>query len=167
MADVQHAMAPDPTNVIGFWHAGVTVRDLETSLRFYRDGLGLEVIHRGPTEGDFRWRIWALQAEDAEVAFLRVPGSDAIIELFEFGGVERHPASARPCDYGAGHFCLLVDDAEAAWQRLREHGFGARSDGPVTADSGPHRGIKVLYAVDPDGYNVELYQRRERGPRHD
>jgi lactoylglutathione lyase len=160
-------VSPDRTNVVGFWHAGVTVCDLERSLRFYRDGLGLEVIQQGLTEGDFRWQIWALEADDAKVAFLRIPGSTAIVELFEFVGIERHPASARPCDYGGGHFCLFVDDADAAWRRLCDHGFQARSDGPVTVDSGPHRGIKVLYAVDPDGYNVELYQRQAPAGRHD
>ena len=52
------------------------------------------------------------------VVFLSVPGSDAVVELFEFSGIERHGASARPMDYGAGHFCLFVDDAEAMLARL-------------------------------------------------
>ena len=67
------------------------------------------------------------------------------------------PASARPCDYGAGHFCLYVDDLDAIHGRLVEAGFSAR--GPVIhIDRGPRTGAKVVYTIDPDGYHVELYQ---------
>ena len=38
-------------SVTGFFHAGVTVSDMETALRFYRDGLGLEVLSDGPASG--------------------------------------------------------------------------------------------------------------------
>jgi lactoylglutathione lyase len=148
--------------VTGFWHAGVTVRNMDEALRFYRDTLGLEAEWSGETEGDYRWRVWGLEAEQVKVTFLRVPGSDARVELFEFVGVERHPASARPCDFGAGHFCMYVDDADAIWERLVANGYRSRSEGPVLAESGPRKGAKILYAIDPDGYHVELYEMAKR-----
>jgi catechol 2,3-dioxygenase-like lactoylglutathione lyase family enzyme len=148
--------------VTGFFHAGVTVRDMDEALRFYRDALGLEVASLGETGGDHARRIWNMEPGRVRVAFLRVPGSDALVELFEFDEVERHSASARPCDYGAGHFCLYCDDAEAVHRRLVAHGFRARSADVVTVAAGPHAGAKVFYAIDPDGYHVELYQRAPR-----
>ncbi len=146
-------------SVTGFFHAGVTVSDMSQALRFYRDVLGLEVISDGRTGGDDARRIWGMEPGAVRVVFLRVPRSDAVIELFDFRGVERHPASARPCDYGAGHFCLFTDDAEALHERAIEHGFRSRGGEVVRIDRGPHAGVKAVYLVDPDGYHVELYEK--------
>jgi len=85
-----------------------------------------------------------------------------VLELFEFVGLERHSASARPCDYGAGHFCLYVDDTAAVYDRIIGMGFTARSE-VVELTSGPHAGRKVVYLIDPDGYHVELYERPTPG----
>lgn len=146
-------------SITGFFHAGVTVSDMDAALRFYRDGLGLEVISDGETGGEHTHRIWAIAPDRVRVVFLRVPGSDAVIELFEFAGVERHPASARPCDYGAGHMCLFTDDADVLHARLVSLGYRSRGGEVVTIPKGPHKGAKAVYLVDPDGYHVELYQR--------
>jgi lactoylglutathione lyase len=145
--------------VTGFFHAGVTVSDMDAALRFYRDLLGLEIISDGETGGDHARRIWGMEPGTVRVVFLRVPGTDTVIELFEFQGIERHPASARPCDYGAGHFCLFTDDAEALHARAVERGFRSRGGEVVAIERGPHAGAKAVYLVDSDGYHVELYER--------
>lgn len=152
-------MTQDRGTVVGFFHAGVTVSDMEEALRFYRDGLGLELASLGVTGGRQASEIWGMRADEVAVAFLRVPGSEAMIELFEFKEMERHPASARPCDYGAGHFCLYVTDIASVHARLADAGFRARSDGPVEITAGPHAGARAIYTIDPDGYHVELYER--------
>lgn len=153
-----------PGRVTGFFHASVTVRDMETALRFYRDALGFDLISLGPTGGPEASQIWNFDVApgQAKVAFLRVPDSDVMVELFEFSGIEQHSASARPCDYGGGHFCVYVDDAAAVHKRAVTHGFSSRSGGPVTISRGPHAGAKAVYLIDPDGYHVELYQRPGR-----
>ena len=152
---------PGAGRVTGFWHAGVTVRDMDAALRFYRDALGLEVESVTPLDGGYAGPIVGLEIGGILAVFLKVPGSDARIELFEYRGIERHSASARPCDFGAGHFCLYVDDLEAVHDNLSALGFSAR--GPVIPISeGPRTGAKVVYAIDPDGYHVELYERPPR-----
>ncbi len=145
--------------ITGFFHAGVTVSDMEASLRFYRDGLGLEVTKQYMTGGPSAQRVWNLPVGPVEVAFLRVPGSDVVVELFEFTEIERHNASARPPDPGAGHFCLYTDDADGLHAKLTGMGFSSRSGAIVEMDGGPHAGTKVAYMIDPDGYHVEIYQR--------
>jgi catechol 2,3-dioxygenase-like lactoylglutathione lyase family enzyme len=146
-------------SITGFFHAGVTVSDMERALTFYRDLLGLDVVSDGMTGGDSARRIWNIEPGKVRVVFLRVPGSDSMVELFEFGDVEKHSASARPQDYGAGHFCLYTDDAEGLHARAVEAGFRSRGGEVVTIDRGPHSGVKAVYLVDPDGYHVELYQK--------
>jgi catechol 2,3-dioxygenase-like lactoylglutathione lyase family enzyme len=146
-------------SVTGFFHAGVTVSDMDVALRFYRDVLGLKVLSDGWTGGDGARRVWGFEPGKVRIVFLAVPGSDAVLELFDFGEVERHPASARPCDFGAGHMCLYVEDAEALHERALAHGYRSRGGEVVTIDQGPHAGAKAVYLVDADGYHVELYEK--------
>lgn len=145
-------------SVTGFFHAGITVKDMDAALAFYRDGLGLEVAFDGLSAIKYARRIWNLDPEQVKVVFLKVPGTDVFIELFEFQGIERHPASARPADYGAGHVCLFVEDLDGLYARLTELGYRSRAGEVVTIEEGPHAGSKVVYMLDPDGYHVELYQ---------
>ena len=151
-------------SVTGFFHAGVTVKDMDVSLGFYRDGLGLDVAFLGESAIQYARKIWNLDPERVRVAFLKVANSDAFVELFEFQGLERHPASARPADYGAGHMCLFVDDLEALHARMAQLGFTSRAGQVVTIEDGPHAGSKVAYLIDPDGYHVECYQKAPGAP---
>jgi len=150
--------------VTGFFHAGVTVSDTEASLVFYRDVLGLEVAFDGESAVETAREIWGIEPDRVRVIFLRVPETDSMVELFEFFGIERHSASARPCDYGAGHMCLFVEDAEALHERAAEHGFRSRAGHVVTIQKGPHAGAKAVYLIDPDGYHIECYERSPDGP---
>jgi lactoylglutathione lyase len=150
-------------SVTGFFHAGVTVSDMDESLRFYRDVLGLELLSDGFTGGPSAATIWGLEPGKVRIVFLGVPGSDTVIELFDFSEVERHPASARPPDFGAGHMCLYVDDADAVHARAVQAGFRGRADHVVEITQGAHRGAKAVYLKDPDGYHVELYEKPHRG----
>lgn len=143
--------------VLGFWHAGVTVRDMDESLRFFCDGLGLEV--QSEHENRDRGReLVQVEFESMRVVFLAVPGSPVTLELQEYRGLERHPASARPCDWGNGHFCLYVDDLDAVFARLRDLGFSTRGAVHEFPPESPRAGAKAVYAISPDGYHVELYQ---------
>jgi lactoylglutathione lyase len=148
--------------VEGFFHAGVTVRDMDASLRFYVEGLGLAVSVESEAGGPQAEEIWGVPGAQAKVVFLTVPGSDVIVELFEFRSVERQPASARPPDYGAGHFCLYVRGIDAIHRRLVALGYRGRSAAPVAITIGRHAGTRVIYTIDPDGYHVELYERAPR-----
>ena len=152
-------MSPDPTTgqVTGFFHVGLSVGDMDEALRFYRDALGFELESLGERPGEAVAPVIGLQPERLIVAWLRVPNSDARIEIFEYPGIERFSAAARPCDIGYGHFCVYVDDLDAVYQRLRDGGYGSRRE-PFVVTSGPHLGAKAVYATSPDGYNVELYQ---------
>lgn len=148
------------TPVTGFFHAGVTVRDLDRSLAFYRDLLGMEVSMQRVFTEPYIFEIVALQPAAMRIAYLTIPQSPVIVELVEFQGIERHPGVARPCDPGTGHFCLYVSDLDTLHARLAERGIRSRSAAPVTITAGPNRGSKVVYVTDPDGYLIELFERR-------
>jgi lactoylglutathione lyase len=147
----------------GARHAGITVSDLDRSLDFYCGALGLELLWRRLYEEPEIARIVGVpEATGIEIAMLRVPGSELDVELLEYLGCERHSGSARPCDYGTGHFCVFVTGIDDLYADLRERGVRFRSEGPVEMTGGANAGGKSLYALDPDGYVFELHQRPPR-----
>lgn len=143
--------------VTGFWHAGITVSDLDRSLAFYVDALGLELVGRHRTTAVAE-RILDLPGTTGEVAYVAIPGTAAVLELTCFSGIERHPASARPCDPAHGHVCLYVGDLDALHGQLVERGYRSRAGEVLTIEDGALAGGKAVYMVDPDGFHVELFQ---------
>jgi catechol 2,3-dioxygenase-like lactoylglutathione lyase family enzyme len=149
-------------SITGFFHGGITVRDMDVSLRFYREGLGLEQEFDRILDAPYLNAVLGLDQESIRAVYLRIPGG-GFVELLEYRGIERLPAVSRPCDYGAGHLCLYVDDVEAMHRRLVEMGYQARSAQVVDITAGPNAGARSCYMADPDGYAVELFQKRPGG----
>lgn len=143
----------------GLAHAGVTVRDLDRSLNFYVDGLGLACTSRRRVEDAYIRRIVQVPATTAiDVAMLAVPDGPVVIELLQYHGCERQPGVAQPCDPGSGHLCLFVTDAHAARERALAADGRPRSPQAVTIASGRYAGGVGCYLADPDGYTIELLQ---------
>ncbi len=146
-------------SVTGFFHGGITVNDMERSLVFYQDGLGLDQEFDRILDAPYLKAVLGLEFDHIRAVYLRIPGG-GFVELLEYAGVERMPAASRPCDYGAGHLCLYVDDVAAVHARLVGLGFAARSTNVVDITAGPNAGARSVYMIDPDGYAVELFQKR-------
>jgi len=145
--------------VVGFFHCGISVADLDRSLGFYGDELGLEVLARRDATDDYLRRIHELPFTVVRMAFLGIPGSTTIIELLEYRGVDLNRPTYIPMDPATGHVCFLVDDVGALFDRLCARGYRARSPGPVEITAGPNRGSRAVYFEDPDGYPVEFIER--------
>lgn len=60
----------------GIWHFSFTVSDLDRSVAFYRDLLGLEVVHRQRGANPYTRKLVGYPDADIRVAMLRLPGSD-------------------------------------------------------------------------------------------
>jgi len=120
-----------------YLHAMVRVTDLDASLRFYRDALGLEVVkQREYPQGKFT------------LSYLAAPGDhDAQVELTynwepeEYGGARNF-----------GHIAFAVDDIYASCKRLQEHG--------VLINRPPRDG-RMAFVRSPDNISIELLQAGE------
>jgi catechol 2,3-dioxygenase-like lactoylglutathione lyase family enzyme len=150
------------SDVTGSHHTGFHVSDLERSLGFYRDLLGLELLATRVIHDDYVARIVGYPGVELHSAFLRVPGSEHLIELMDYRNVDRRAVDTANANPGTAHLCLTVERLRPLFERLRAAGVEAVSD-PVLVTHGPNEGRLAVYLLDPDGIRIELLQ-LEREP---
>ena len=121
--------------------------------------LGLPILFDRLLDGPYLPVVLDLDFRAIRAVYLTLPGG-GFVELLEYQGIERFPASSRPCDYGGGHLCLYVDDVEGMHDRLASMGYRSRSGRVVDITEGPNAGARSCYMADPDGYWIELFQKR-------
>lgn len=140
----------------GMNHVGLSVSNLDRSIAFYRDLLGMEVVRRLPFGGEMYDAILGLKGTRGELALLRL--GTAQLELFHFHSPEPVPGDQnRPvCNHGITHFCLEVADVGQEQARLSAAGVTFHS-APVSSSR-----AKATYARDPDGNVIELLQQLQQ-----
>jgi lactoylglutathione lyase len=117
------------------------VGDLERSLKFYTEVLGMKVLRRKDyPDGKFTLAFVGYGDEDQE----------AVLELTHNWGVEKYELGN-----AYGHIALQVDDAYRACEEVKKRG------GKVTREAGPmkHGTTVIAFVEDPDGYKIEFIQR--------
>ena len=138
-------------------HTGLTVRDLDRSLGFYCDLLGMDLVFAQEKQGGYLAAIVGYPDAHVRMAHLAFPGDAQRIELFQYLVPEPVGAPAEPRAVGITHVCLVVDDLAGAYERLRAAGIRFVSP-PVRVDTGANAGGQGVYLRDPDGGLVELFQ---------
>jgi lactoylglutathione lyase len=152
------------------WHTGLHVADVERSVVFYRDVLGMRLVHRQESRNEYISTLVGFRDAYLRVAQLALPGrpetavSSHDVELVEYV-VPRGTASvARRCDPGTAHLAFCVADISAACERLREHGVRFVNE-PAVVTAGVNTGGAACYFLDPDDHTLELVQPPPREPR--
>jgi glyoxylase I family protein len=114
------------------------VFDMSTSVRFYRDVLGFEVVETSEREGDqFDWGL--LRLNDAEVM---------LNTAYEQDNRPAMPDARRVAAHRDTCLYFGCPDVDAVYRHLRSHGVDVKE--PKVA---PY-GMKQLYVRDPDGYEL-------------
>jgi lactoylglutathione lyase len=122
---------------MNYLHSMVRVTDLDQSLRFYCDALGLrELSRRDYPQGKFT------------LVFLAAPGDESAQVELTFNWEAEIYTGGR----NFGHLAYAVDDIYAACQRLIDHG--------VTINRPPRDG-RMAFVRSPDGISIELLQMGE------
>jgi catechol 2,3-dioxygenase-like lactoylglutathione lyase family enzyme len=138
-------------------HTGFTVRDLDRSLAFYRDVLGMEVVFTQEKRGGYLAEIVGYRDAHVRMAHLQFPGGGHRVELFEYVHPAPQGEPSEPRDVGITHVCLAVDDIDALFERVVAAGAEPISQ-PVLVDTGANVGGRGVYVRDPDGTLLELFQ---------
>jgi glyoxylase I family protein len=138
-------------------HLAVTVSDMDRSLAFYRDLLGMLEVERHLLDGDTISRMAGKSGVVLHVVRLAAPDTPGVLlDLQQYiapeGGVSRPQLG----DVAQAHFCFGVANLAAAYRDLKDRGVEFVSD-PVQFDL--EWGIvHVVFLKDPDGFVIELMQ---------
>lgn len=153
-------LSPDHLPVAGIDHVGITVRELERSLAFYRDLLGLRVIEISGAQDV--GQIVGIPGARVKIADLDA-GDGRVLELLEYVAGRGDDVPQRPNAAGCPHVALQVRDLPAVLERLARAGHDP--DGaPITITGAiAFEGATVVYLRDPDGAVIELVQRPRPG----
>ncbi|HSF47423.1 MAG TPA: lactoylglutathione lyase [Burkholderiales bacterium] len=123
-------------------HTMLRVGDLERSIKFYTDVLGMRVLRRKDyPDGRFTLAFVGYGDESEH----------AVLELTHNWDTSKYDLGT-----GYGHIALAVDDAYAACEQVKQRG------GKVTREAGPMKygGSVIAFVEDPDGYKIEFIQQR-------
>lgn len=123
-------------------HTMLRVGDLERSIGFYTDVLGMRMLRKKDyPDGKFTLAFVGYQDESEAAA----------IELTYNYGVEKYEIGT-----GYGHIAIEVDDAYRTCDDIKRRG------GKVTREAGPmkHGTTVIAFVEDPDGYKIELIQHK-------
>jgi lactoylglutathione lyase len=126
-----------PIHIKKLLHTRMRVNDMEETLQFYLDGLGLKLVERKRSP------------RGSELAFLAVPNSDELIEICSY------PASGKvQVQEDLVHLAFEVDDLDRTVAFLKEKGI-AVTDGPTTTSTGS----RFCFIDAPDKYEIELIEK--------
>lgn len=117
-----------------FTYTGIEVKDMDASIRFYTEALGMKLLDRH-----------AMPETGGEVAGLQSPGSEQILELNWYPQSSYRPGSE------LDHLAFEVEDVPATIDRLLEHGAILARDVEVRSK------YVVGFVKDPNGIWIELY----------
>ncbi|ELY57578.1 VOC family protein [Natronolimnohabitans innermongolicus] len=131
-------------------HVGITVNDLEETLPFYRDVLGLEVVDRFSVGGEAFSD--AVGVDDATGTFAHLEADGIRLELVEYEPEARGSPAAGLNQPGASHVGLAVDDLEAFYAALPAD-VQTISE-PRTTESG----TSILFLRDPESNLIEVLE---------
>lgn len=118
-------------------HTRMRVSDMDQTIKFYTEVLGLEVAERKTSP------------RGSHLAFLKVPNSEELIELASFP--PSGPVTVQP---DLVHLAFEVDNLEETMRELKEKKVPI-TDGPTRSSSGS----RFIFIDAPDGYEIELIER--------
>jgi len=137
-----------------FHHTAISVTDLDRSIQFYCELLGMKL----------EWRIEHKKSETLEkvvglkhvdVSYAMLSGWGGRLELFQYHSPmgQSYPSDKPVCDKGITHFAFEVKDIEGLYERLVARGVLFNTPPQVVRE-----GVKATYFHDPDGITLELVE---------
>jgi lactoylglutathione lyase len=124
--------------ISGLGHIGIKVKDIDKSLAFYTETMGLPEMFRLHRDDG---RVW--------LVYLRIT-DDQYLEIFPEAAQDRAPG---PDANGINHFCLIVENIEEIVRQLSDKGVPLHLPLKTGADNN-----RQAWILDPDGNRIELME---------
>jgi methylmalonyl-CoA/ethylmalonyl-CoA epimerase len=143
--------------LLGLDHVGVAVADLETAISFYRDVLGLRVVHR---EDNLDQQVAEVMLAGGETG-LASSQLQLLMPLTEESAVQRFLMRRGS---GLHHVAYAVSDVRSASRILRQCGVRVLYDAPRAGTRGSQ--INFVHPKDTGGVLLELVEHTAADPHH-
>ncbi len=144
------------------WHFSFTVSDLERSIAFYCDLLGMRLMHRQEQANEYTARLVGYEDASLKIAQLTIDGLPAtrsghLLELVEYVHPDCEPTDTAICRPGTAHLAFEVRDILDEYDRLAASGVRFKSP-PNAITSGINQGGHTCYFLDPDDITLEMVE---------
>lgn len=154
---LDHRLGLESIVIIGAAHPGITVKDIERSLRFYGDTLRIEHTVSQVSDQPYLALVTGVPECSLKIGFARIEGDVVPLELIEYV----NPAAGRALTgfgiVGTPHLCWQVNNLDAAYDRLLAQGLSFCGE-PRTLVEGPWGEAQGAFVRDPDGLLTELIE---------
>lgn len=148
--------------ITGVNHTSFTVSDVERSIAFYRDLLGMELLSLAERDPIFSERVTAIPGAHLKVAYLKAPDGHRL-ELIEYLSPKGKKLDTQTNHVGSAHLAFDVVDLPRLFEALKAKGVIFKSV-PLEVPTGPNRGTLAVYFTDPDGITLEFLQKPKTNP---
>ena len=134
-------------------HIGIVVSDMEESIKFYHDLLGLEIVREMNEQGEYIDNMLSLDNVKVHTVKLSAAEGNTLIELLDF---KSHQDNQHRNFYaiGTSHVAFTVNDIEELYKTLSKNNI--KFNAPP--QKSPDGRVKVTFCNDPDGTPVELVE---------
>jgi len=144
--------------ITGLHHGCVIVSDMERSLEFYRDKLGLKELMNLKFEADPV--MMDLPGTEPRQHLVMLKAGDAHLELIQYLAPRGKKSDHAPCDFPNMHICLQVDDIKATYAQARAAGIDTFHREPdfIEGSGTALDGYGYVYFRGPDNEILEFIQ---------
>ena len=139
------------------FHTGFVVRDIEKTIDFYTNVMGLKLVGRTERTGDFACQLLGFQEAHIKGAFVEL-GDGHQLELIQYINPPVGEGRLHLNDAGASHLAFFVDGIEEFFNDKSQRGLTFNSEPASLFDDEGKLLRKALYAQDPDGNWLEFVE---------
>jgi len=135
-------------------HVGIGVRDIEATVEFYTEVMGMEILGRAHNMGEKISRV--VGVKDAELVVCHVGKGDLRLELIDYKNDKKKAGSCykEQDEPGILHIAFAVSDIDKEYEKIRALGYEFNAPPMVARENGP----KICYFKGPDDVVIELFE---------
>lgn len=134
-------------------HLGIVVTDIDRSINFYTNILGLKIVKDMNESSDYLDSILGLKGVSVRTVKMKAD-DDNLIELLYFKSQSEKPMERKITDIGCSHVAFTVENIDKLHEKLTREGIIFISPPKLSPDSY----ARVAFCKDPDGTYIELVE---------
>jgi len=135
-------------------HMGIVVTNIENSLKFYRDLLGLKIERSMDESGSYIDNMLGFKNVKVKTVKMSASNGNTLVELLEFNSPVGNDTIRNIHDIGASHVAFTVLDIDETYSKLKQSGVEFNAPPQLSPDGY----AKVTFCFDPDKTPIEIVQ---------